>query len=195
MHLTEDNCYHIYNRGNNKQPIFFSEDNYVFFLQKVKRYIYPISDILSWCLMPTHFHILIHANINTVSTISRNGIEIQQFSENIRLLLSSYTKAINKQNKFSGNLFQQKTKAKEIDLSNEHQLIVAFHYIHQNAYKAGLVKKMEDWNFSSFKDYMNIRNGKLCNKVLTKQLIPIDDERFYEDSYKVISNDKMLTIF
>ncbi|MEJ6980926.1 hypothetical protein WG906_10720 [Pedobacter sp. P351] len=117
MHLTKGNCYHIYNRGNNKQPIFFSENNYVFFLEKVRRYIYPISDILSWCLMPTHFHILLHANINTVSTISRNGIEIQQFSENIRLLLSSYTKAINKQNKFSGNLFQQKTKAKEIDLA------------------------------------------------------------------------------
>ena len=36
MHFENGEVYHIYNRGNNKQTIFFNEDNYLFFLQKVK---------------------------------------------------------------------------------------------------------------------------------------------------------------
>lgn len=140
--------------------------------------------------MPNHFHLIIYANENTVKTLNRNGIEVQQFSENIRLLLSSYTKAINKQNAFTGNLFQQKTKAKEIGSDNE-QLMTAFHYIHQNPYKAGLVNKLGDWRFSSFRDYANLREGRLCNKELAKQLINIELETFNEDSYKVISFERM----
>ena len=136
--------------------------------------------------MPNHFHILILANEGTVKNISRNRLEIQQLSENIRLLLSSYTKAINKQNNCCGSLFQQKTKAKEIDLYDEDQLKNIFHYIHQNPFKAGLVKKLEDWKFSSYRDYMNLRDGKLCNKELAGKFIPLETEQFDIDSNRIV---------
>ncbi len=195
MNLTIGKCYHVYNRGNNRQPIFFSDDNYVFFLRKIRHFISPVAEIISWTLMPNHFHLLIYANENSVKTATRNGIEVQQFSEGIKGLLSSYTKAINKQNNRSGSLFQQKTKAKEIDLNSELQLMIAFHYIHQNPLKAGLVKRMEDWPFSSFRDYMNLRNGTICNKELANQMISLDLATFYNDSYAAISDEKIQLIY
>lgn len=39
-------------------------------------------------------------------------------------------------------------------------------YIHQNPVKGGLVKSMEQWEFSSYRDYTNLRTGTLCNKQL-----------------------------
>jgi putative transposase len=41
MHFIQGEIYHIYNRGNQKQPIFYSRGNYLFFLEKVKKFIFP----------------------------------------------------------------------------------------------------------------------------------------------------------
>lgn len=72
--------------------------------------------------------------------------------------------------------------------------VIAFHYIHQNPLKAGLVTMMENWNYSSFKDYIGMRNGKLCNKEIAFQLLDLDRKTLYADSYKVINNDAIRKI-
>ena len=59
MYFEEGKAYHIYNVGNQSQKIFFNKENYVFFVQKIRKYIASTSHILSWCLMPNHFHLLI----------------------------------------------------------------------------------------------------------------------------------------
>ncbi|RLD54507.1 MAG: hypothetical protein DRJ05_14530, partial [Bacteroidetes bacterium] len=51
--------YHIYNRGNNKNKIFFSRDNYLFFLKKTRKELSDHLDFLAYCLMPNHFHFLV----------------------------------------------------------------------------------------------------------------------------------------
>ena len=51
--------YHLYNRGNNRQPIFYEHENYLFFLQRVRRYLIPVLDIVAYCLMPAHYHLLV----------------------------------------------------------------------------------------------------------------------------------------
>ncbi|HEY0772288.1 MAG TPA: hypothetical protein VGD31_18330, partial [Sphingobacteriaceae bacterium] len=114
----------------------------------------------------------------------------QQLTENIRLLLSSYTKAINKQQGFAGSLFQPKTKAKLISYNDDH-LEIAFHYIHQNPLTSGLVKSMEDWRFSSFSDYAGLRQGTLCNINLAMELINLDPQNFVSNSYSIINPDKL----
>ena len=48
--------YHIFNRGNNSQDIFFEEENYLYFLKLLTKYIFPIADIYCYCLMNNHFH-------------------------------------------------------------------------------------------------------------------------------------------
>lgn len=61
--------------------------------------------------------------------------------------------------------------------------------------KAGLVKKMEDWDYSSFKDYAGMRSGTLCNQALAFQLLNMNTERFYQDSYGVIAEETVKNIF
>lgn len=171
MHLIADEFYHIYNRGNNKQPIFFKDENYLFFLKKMREQLMPFSDIIAYCLMPNHFHLLIRANEQSIKERkSFGGKPMQEFAYRIGIMLSSYSQAINKQNKTSGSLFQQKTKAKLLTESIEGRKVSyfedCFFYIHHNPLAAGLVKQLIDWHYSSFPDYCERRNGTLCRKEL-----------------------------
>jgi len=60
-----DVCYHFYNRGNNRQAVFFESDNYLYFLKGVKKYLAPVATIIVYCLMPTHYHILVRVKHQT----------------------------------------------------------------------------------------------------------------------------------
>lgn len=195
MEFALHHLYHIYNRGNNKQPIFFSDANYIYFLRKVRKHIIPVCYILSYCLMPNHFHFLIYTDERTLTPLKKGGKNKTALSEGFRNLLSSYTQAINVQNKSTGSLFQQNTKAKCLSDGDHAYAGICFHYIHQNPLKAGLVKKMEDWEYSSFNDFAGLRSGTLCNKQLALELLDINLPGFYEDSYKVIRDDVIINLF
>jgi putative transposase len=171
MHLIPDEYYHIYNRGNNKQLVFFNHANYLFFIQKIRDQILPVADMIAYCLMPNHFHFIIHSNENSIQERkSFGGKPMQEFTYRLGILLSSYSQAINKQNNTSGSLFQQKTKAKILIEETEERRISylenCFFYVHQNPKEAGVVKNLIDWPYSSYLDYTGIRNGSLCNKEL-----------------------------
>lgn len=202
MHFIPNEVYHIYNRGNNQQKIFFSDNNYLYFLRKINIQLKPISDILCWCLMPNHFHIMINTKIEAcIARPTFGGKPMQELSYRIGILLSSYSQAINKQNDTTGSLFQQKTKAKnlvqtnELDGTKENYIINCMHYFHQNPWKAGLVNRIEDWPYSSFLDYCGLRSGTLCNKNLLMELTGYSLESFYADSYGIISEDIESKIF
>jgi len=191
MQLESGHLYHIYNQGNNKQQIFFTKENYLFFLKKIRTYILPYADIFAWCLMPNHFHLMILVN-NTSIGITNNNTERQRtINESIGIMLRSYTNAINKQHNRTGKLFREKTKAECIDckalipsfiIDNGISKInithpenqypqVCFDYIHNNPVKAQITKKAEQWEFSSAIDYKNIRDGSLINKEEAKKYL------------------------
>ena len=185
MQFAEGSFYHIYNRGNDKRKLFFSDRNYEFFLQKVRKYIGSRANVLAWCLMPNHFHFLIQANSTTVCLIKETPVKINALTEGIRLMLSSYTKAIQKQEGIVGNLFQQKTKCKCVD----DYLPTAFHYIHQNPFRARLVHRLEDWKWSSFPEYLELTPDGLCKTEVAYSFIDIKCERLLDDSYSLIPDD------
>ena len=185
MKLAPQTLYHLYNRGNNKQDIFFQERNYDFFKQKAFQELGSQVDILAYCLMPNHFHFLISTKVTLDGT---------KLSDSLRTLLSSYTRAIQKQERITGSLFQQNSKFKEL-VSNEYAS-TCFHYIHQNPLRAGLAVKLEDWPHQSFKEYWENRPG-ICNVALGKQLmtIPTETNQFYNESYKQIPDQIILNLF
>ncbi|HYV93621.1 MAG TPA: hypothetical protein VE978_17735 [Chitinophagales bacterium] len=92
MHFEEGQLYHVYNRGNNKQTIFFSEEDYFSFLEKAHLYLKPRCDIFDWCFMPNHFHFLVHANHKSIIPTPNVNIPMQHLADGIRLTLSSYAK-------------------------------------------------------------------------------------------------------
>lgn len=97
MILEKKILYHIYNQGNNRQKIFFSRDNYLYFLEKVNKLLLPYVDVIAWCLMPNHFHFLVY---------------VKEYPQ------------------------------------------VCWNYIHNNPIEANTVKKPEDWEYSSYRDFL-----------------------------------------
>jgi putative transposase len=191
MQIEKGNIYHIYNQGNNRQKIFFDRENYLFFLKKIRIYILPYADIIAWCLMPNHFHLMVLVKEESVGVASSDTDAIKQrtINDSIGIMLRSYTNAINKQQKRSGKLFREKTKAEcvncfngptpnfinsndvNIQFAEDQYPQVLFNYIHQNPVKAKLVDDEIDWEFSSAIDFYGKRNGKLINKQTAKKYV------------------------
>ena len=145
--------------------------------------------------MPNHFHLIISTNEESCKPRKAFGnSSIQELSYRMGVFLASYSQAINNQNKSTGSVFQQKTKSKILSIkenpnSPDDYLVNCMHYCHKNPLVAGLVKKIEDWPYSSFRDYCRLRNGKLCNKDLLMELTGYDLENFYEDTYRVAGSE------
>jgi putative transposase len=204
MHFTPNEIYHVYNRGNNKQPIFFNDGNYIFFLKKIREEWRDYCEILCYCLMPNHFHFLIVPNEKACDNIFLGDklTHLQNLSKTIGKTLSSYTKAINIQNETTGNLFQKKTKAKclsEIQISQNKfsardYALTCFHYIHQNPLVAYLVKELNEWKYSSYPYFYGFRNGTLCNKKLAIELLSLSPFDFKEEN-KVLNNEIVRGLF
>ena len=139
--------YHIYNRGHNKRTIFVSRDNCSFFLGRLRESVaQDCADVIAYCLMPNHFHLLLKL---------RNA----ELSPAMQRLSVSYAKAINRQRKLVGSLFQGPFQAIHVD--DETYLLHLTRYIHLNPREATLVDKPEDWEFSSHRDDIGLRNGTL----------------------------------
>ena len=194
MQIHHPGIYHIYNRGNNKQKIFFKNDNYEYFLQKCHKYLNPFSEILAWCLMPNHFHFLIEVTGKSMEPIHSGSIIMPAITNGFRLLQSSYAKGINRQQNRTGNLLQQKTKAKLVN-DVEGYAFTAFLYIHQNPVEAGMVKNAEDWVYSSWRDYTGRRQGSLCNMERGKELLDLSGIDLKIEMAKKIDEAKIKKIF
>jgi len=204
MKLQSDNLYHVYNQGNNRQVIFPTTEDYLIFLRITRKCILPFADIIAFSLMPNHFHFMIYADQRCSQLIKLGGIYIDPITNGLRKLLSGYARIYNSRYQQTGSIFRQKTKAKclsEIDFTPSHPLnnhdyyFNCFNYIHQNPLRAGLVTKMEDWDFSSFKDYAGVRNGTLCNKELAVKYCSYHLESFLRTSYKVIPEEIIKKFF
>ena len=114
--------------------------------------------------MPTHFHFLIKICKNV-------DIQVQR---NLGLVLSSYTKAINKRYSRHGSLFQAHTKAKEI--IDEQYLITLISYIHQNPLRSKLVSQLTEWKFSSYNDICVPNTESMISIGFYKQYFCNNDE-------------------
>lgn len=183
MKLQPKHIYHIYNRGNNRQTIFFTHSNYVFFLQKLKTHLAGTCDILAFCLMPNHFHLLIS---------TPEDFNTDAFYNSYKTLLSSYTRAINRQENRKGSLFQQNSKSKSVsDWYNYDYAFTCLNYIHQNPLNAGLVKKLEDWKYSSFVEYLGLKSNPICNLKDVRQFfnLPQSKAEFIIISYQTLTSD------
>jgi len=195
MNIIANETYHIYNQGNNQETIFYRDSDYKEFLKLFKNYVLPYGKVLAYCLMPNHFHFLIHATDDSTKIKRIGNIDLCELSNGFRLLQSNYAQYINKKKDRSGSLFRQKTKAKSLFDGDEHYDFIAFQYIHQNPLKSGLVTRMEDWEYSSFSEYCYPLKESFCDKDLAFKLIGFDKENFVKENYKTIQENTIKKIF
>ncbi len=92
MNFLPDNLYHIYNQGNNLQKIFSFDEEYKIFLTLVKENISTNSEIICWCLMPNHFHVMVYTDERILNIKKQGGLQIDALTNGIRKLLSGYCK-------------------------------------------------------------------------------------------------------
>ena len=163
----ENGIYHVYNRGVDKRTIFEDTQDYKLFLSYLKRYLTePTSEVgphwkkglhmqielLAYCLMGNHFHLLVKQNSKTALTTF------------MRCLSNSYTKYFNQKYDRVGPLLQGKFKAILVDKDN--YLLHLTRYIHLNpvSHKDQITSsdlaRLEQYNYSSYADYI----GKLKTK-------------------------------
>lgn len=185
--------YHVYNRGVAKQDIFKENYDYSFFLHRLKENLFPklsrgtllytgdsfytkktenkkkkidfprktlpdkSFELVCYCLMPNHFHLLIKQVANV------------PVSKLILKVCTSYAMYFNKRHDRVGSLFQDTFKA--ISIEDNNYLFWLSAYIHKNPIEAGIVDDLKQWQWSSYLDYINERDGILCDKsIILEQL-------------------------
>ncbi|MFH1282104.1 MAG: transposase [bacterium] len=149
--------YHVINRGQGKRNIFLDNKDYSIFLTCLKEscLLYKVT-ITSYCLMPNHYHLLVHTpNAN--------------LSEFMRQLNSVYTQIHNRRHHHDGSLFKGRYKA--IVVQEGSYLLRLIRYIHSNPVNAGIVKTMKDFAFSSHNNFMKQEENEWLkfNDILRKQ--------------------------
>ena len=163
--------YHVFNRGVEKRLIFENKRDYNRFIDTMIYYsiknpvirfsfkdrlhnqqnsnFLPLVEIVCYCLMPTHFHLLL-------KEIAKGGITLFMAK-----LSNSYTKYFNVKHNRVGPLLQGSFKA--VRMEDEEQLIHVSRYIHLNPLIDYLVKNLKDYKFSSYLEYLNGGSG-VCKK-------------------------------
>jgi REP-associated tyrosine transposase len=151
--------FHIYNRGCDRNKIFFEEDNYIFLLKKIKHYTLKFNmAVIAYCLMPNHYHLMLRQNYE---------IQINKYVQHI---FNSYTKAINKKYKRSGTLFEGKFKS--VEIFDDRSILNVSRYIHRNPFDNGLVHNLEDWKYSNYLDWIGKRDGELIDRSFVNKYFP-----------------------
>jgi len=153
-YLLNTSFFHVMVQGINKEEIFKEskdKDKYLSIINKYKE-IYSIL-ILSYCVMKNHTHILIYCE----STI--------QLSTFMKMVNTTYARYYNLKYDRVGYVFRDRFLSEPI--YDERYLYTCINYIHLNPIEAGLVKKAEEYIYSSYREYIN-KSGITKEKGFTK---------------------------
>ena len=158
---SKSGIYHIIMRGINRQTIFEDEEDCAQFLEALARYKEKSDyQVYAYCLMGNHVHLLIKIGIEPLEQIMRR-------------LCGSYVYWYNNKYQRVGNLFQDRFKSEPVEDDQYFQIVQR--YIHQNPVKAGLVKRVEEYKWSSFHEYIN--QASLVNVNFLLEMMSEDKEK------------------
>jgi REP element-mobilizing transposase RayT len=157
--LIADVAYHVYNRGNNRQALFFEPRDYAEFMRRIRHFVLgdrqdgigtvergPGASVIAYCLMPNHYHLLLEPT----------G---EDLSSRMQMLSISYTKWVNARHERCGALFQGQFQA--VPVREDRHLLTLTAYLHLNPVRAGIIADPCDWAFSSYREFAGTRAGTL----------------------------------
>ena len=148
--------YHLIARGNNREYIFNRDIDKGYFLKLLNESRQNMRfKLMGYVLMDNHYHLLVQTG----------NVKLQKIMHQINNTYSKYFNAIYER---CGHVFQGRYKASVI--RNELYLLKVLAYIHQNPVKAGMVKKVEDYKWSSDKFYRRKSDGFIETKMIIEMI-------------------------
>lgn len=183
---SEKKIYHIILRGNNKQNLFYNDNDRILFMDRLRKYSDELFvEVYAYCMMDNHVHILL------------GNVTMHDLSLFVQKLANSYVYHFNYKYDCTGHLFQGRFKSEPIETDSYFKNVLR--YIIHNPEKSGITKyKNYDW--SSYKDLVNkkcctfvkvdyVRNLFTSFKTM-KRFIDIRDDM---EEYMEFENKKLLT--
>lgn len=193
--LVNDEIYHIFNRSIAKYIIFNTSNDYSRIIEMISFYRHKNSpccyskfklyqksfqdqvlinlekdnnhlvEIIAYCIMPTHFHFILKQMVD-------DGI-----SKFMAKVSNSYTKYFNTEHTRSGPLYEGHFK--NILVKDDAQLLHLTRYVHLNPVSAGIINKPEDWEYSSYNDFLSPSPTSVVAQTL--DIKPEKYQKFVED--------------
>jgi len=157
--IAEGLVYHVINRGNGRQPVFFNEGDYLAFLKAIGdlKGRKPFS-LFGYCLMPNHIHLLLQPR----------GISISRI---VQSLLVSHTHRYHRHHGTCGHVWQGRFKSPVVQ-DDEHLLCV-LRYIEANPLRAEMVGRAGEYRWSSFPAHGKGKTDKLLDPVPPYQALAV----------------------
>jgi len=165
--------YHILSRGNEQRNIFSDNDDRVLFLQTLGKMSDRFEvEVYAYVLMDNHYHLLLKTNKPNISK------SMQWFG-------TTYTRQYNIKHRRNGHLFQGRFKSFLIE--NDEYLMLLSCYIHRNPLRAGIVRRLADYPWSSYPVYAY---GKRSPEwLLTKPILSLLDTKDKHMAYRKLVQD------
>ena len=173
IRIEPDKFYHIWNRGNNRENLFYTPANYEYFIRMYAEYLDQVVETYAFCLLPNHFHLLIRTKSfllvspagetnkadkndldETTKTSKSNPVSLA-----FQRFFTAYSQAINVQERRTGSLFQKPFKRLEVKTTR--QLANLAHYIHTNPQKHGIIEDFRQYSWSSYERIIRDKPSKL----------------------------------
>jgi len=131
--------YHVFSRGNQKQLIFFSDEDRCHFINCLRKACQKFGVVVhAYCLMPNHFHLLLETPLGNLSRV-------------MHFLIANYTSYFNRKHDRHGHLFQGRFRSVLVDAAVYAKELSR--YIHLNPVRSGIVERPERFAWSSYGYY------------------------------------------
>lgn len=172
-----DVVYHVINRANGRAQIFHTENDYKHFESLLLEGVELIGmRLLSYCIMPNHWHLVLYPQNDT------------DMSEFMRWVTTTHVRQRRVLTKSIGHGHLYQGSYKSFPIEGDFHLLDAIRYVEQNPLRSHLVKRAQDWHWSSL--FRRMRGNKEDKKFLAS--LPTTLPKNYLDSVNtVLHNDDL----
>ena len=176
--------HHIVQRGHNRNAVFVEEADYAYYLETLDHWKRELDVLVySWCLMTNHVHLILSP-----------GDDADALGKLMKRLAGRQTRYVNKQEHRTGSLWEGRFKSSPIQTDS--YLLQCCRYVELNPVKAGMVKRAEDYPWSSFRSKVGLEASTLldhdpCYQAMSapeqlyrqfvEQGIPDEEQHFIHD--------------